>query len=137
MLKMASDSEGLRLDNITSHPTDKDTQLKMASDSEGLRHKQITCNNYQIRFLLKMASDSEGLRQNLQSEEDSLILLKMASDSEGLRLLFNFIFNLYFVIVENGFRFGRVTTYNFHIYLLFYFFLLKMASDSEGLRPID
>ena len=80
----------------------------------------------------------------------------MASDSEGLRQFF-ILFPPFFYLVENGFRFGRVTTKKrlrrttvfSEVENGFRFgrvtttgllnsyppFLLKMASDSEGLRP--
>ena len=111
MLKMASDSEGLRLFFFFFFSLL--TKLKMASDSEGLRLNYIRTSSLAINKALKMASDSEGLRlfflltQRLNLQD---FLLKMASDSEGLRLITLLIF------------FSN-------------FSLLKMASDSEGLRP--
>jgi len=82
----------------------------------------------------------------------------MASDSEGLRLIssitglswglrwkwlpirkgYDFSCSCSFChvfLVENGFRFGRVTT-NSCVTFSSFSILLKMASDSEGLRPI-
>ena len=66
-----------------------------------------------FRVLLKMASDSEGLRQiSYYVFYLSHFLLKMASDSEGLRqILACSSSNLLNLRVENGFRFGRVTTF--------------------------
>ena len=55
----------------------------------------------------------------------------MASDSEGLRLDPPFSLDTS-LRVENGFRFGRVTTKRLSLTLISP--LLKMASDSEGLR---
>ena len=58
----------------------------------------------------------------------------MASDSEGLRhkLILEMLERQ--LLVENGFRFGRVTT-QLQSLSQPYFSSLKMASDSEGLRP--
>ncbi len=56
-----------------------------------------------------MASDSEGLRLRLFLLKFFLSLLKMASDSEGLRREIG-LRGIPSKNVENGFRFGRVTT---------------------------
>jgi len=82
-----------------------------------------------------MASDSEGLRPlHCRSNSVPSYTLKMASDSEGLRL-YSIFSSIDFLGVENGFRFGRVTTRNLLCNLLLAnSFWLKMASDSEGLR---
>ena len=56
-----------------------------------------------------MASDSEGLRHYRDFFYFFWSLLKMASDSEGLRLWKKGDIDD-FTLVENGFRFGRVTT---------------------------
>jgi len=69
------------------HLLEDTLQLKMASDSEGLR---LFILLFFIFFVLKMASDSEGLRllfffHPLLGE---WFPLKMASDSEGLRLMY-------------------------------------------------
>ena len=78
-----------------------------------------------------MASDMEGLRHSSFFMLPSL-LLKMASDMEGLRQYdrsFPFLSP-----VENGFRYGRVTTvHNIALHLAD---KLKMASDMEGLRLV-
>jgi len=57
--------------------------LKMASDSEGLRPWGAWGGAPPTA--LKMASDSEGLRQLASLTSFMIIPLKMASDSEGLR----------------------------------------------------
>jgi len=132
-----------------------DSQLKMASDSEGLR--LITWLSATNSAGLKMASDSEGLRQGPLLSLSEFGMLKMASDSEGLRQCHQLRW-WHTLDVENGFRFGRVTTlgegahwssfwtcwkwlpirkgYDNYCWIFFCdCCLLKMASDSEGLRP--
>ena len=56
-----------------------------------------------------MASDSEGLRLGSYVHHLPSAKLKMASDSEGLRQL-SCLEVPVDLLVENGFRFGRVTT---------------------------
>ena len=58
----------------------------------------------------------------------------MASDSEGLRHFLWKITILFKDQVENGFRFGRVTTIIVPLAAAAANTSLKMASDSEGLR---
>ena len=60
LLKMASESEGLRLGEVLTRAT-LDGLLKMASESEGLRLRVLDAAAGPIE--LKMASESEGLRQ--------------------------------------------------------------------------
>jgi len=80
---------------------------KMASDSEGLR--QVIYISGVFPPPSKMASDSEGLRLPGQPCHEVLQpQSKMASDSEGLRLYVRSLGRD--ATVENGFRFGRVTT---------------------------
>jgi len=80
---------------------------KMASDSEGLR--QVIYLSGVFPPPSKMASDSEGLRLPGQPCHEVLQpQSKMASDSEGLRLYVRSLGRD--ATVENGFRFGRVTT---------------------------
>jgi len=132
--------------------------LKMASDSEGLRPSAWTILLFQC-FLLKMASDSEGLRL-LSSLPGNLLLirwkwlpirkgydlfvppeddnfhfkLKMASDSEGLRLsddtgvLQRLVHRWKWLPIRKGYD-------NMHPRHVWNVPVLKMASDSEGLRP--
>ncbi len=76
----------------------------------------------------KMASDSEGLRHSNQPTLDWFVIVsKMASDSEGLRQFCEQL--LLLLLVENGFRLGRVTTFTHFINYSPCKCLSKMASD--------
>ncbi len=89
-----------------------------------------------------MASDSEGLRLYYYFFVHFLppFLLKMASDSEGLRQCFlSFRKNRFYFFVENGFRFGRVTTYLFILVFVDFFENVengfRFGRVTTGLRP--
>jgi len=112
--KMASDSEGLRR-VYNSFITQAGQDLsKMASDSEGLRHYYVFFHIFLLVCCRKWLPIRKGYdsRKFLQSPEN-------------------------FIVVENGFRFGRVTTapdlYGDCCNLR----KSKMASDSEGLRQVS
>jgi len=93
----------------------------------GFRFGRVT-TIYRSAFssgLSKMASDSEGLRLN--PPPYTMILpsrSKMASDSEGLRPPTPLQATA-FSRVENGFRFGRVTTFVYPGYLILILFLVE------------
>jgi len=80
-----------------------------------------------------MASDSEGLRRLFSTE-----LLWAFLVENGFRFgrvtTIKIFYNIRKIVVENGFRFGRVTTLRYCIDADKEFKKLKMASDSEGLR---